>query len=163
MKSVLLRRLLVPGLPALAVLLAAGCASHEAEQEQPSVEPQAPGSASRTVVAPDRCRLLLTVLEVETVLEGDGPCGKAPCSARVRIDTVFAYGFSFPPVLHAGQVLQARFSYTTQRSDLWFPALKVRYPGVSAGQQVVAEAELSGSVDSPAPSPGLVIGHYTLR
>jgi len=122
----------------------------------------APGGHHR-LVAPDRCRLVCTVLEVLFEPVSSGPCSKAPCAALVRIDTVLAYGFSFPPVLNSGQSIRARFVFTTERSDLWFPALKARYPGVTAGTRLQADAELSGSPDEGDRARRLVIDDYTIR
>lgn len=145
------------------VLLLAGCTSHASLHGGGGDEKPDPAVSNQVVVAPDRCRLVMTIIEIDTTLEPEGPCGKVPCTTVVRIDSILAYGFSFPPVLNAGQVLRARFAYTTQQSDRWIPALQIHYPGVSAGTQVLADVELSGSADEASQRPGLVIDHYAIR
>ncbi|HEX9006618.1 MAG TPA: hypothetical protein VF889_04955 [Bacteroidota bacterium] len=131
-------------------------------EKQPENRPAAPGDRT-PAVAPDRCRLVITVLSIDSVREAAGPCSRVPCTAVVRIDSILAYGFAFPPVLRAGQTVPARFVFTTQRSDLWFPALSRRYPGVTTGSQLAADAELSGSPDAPSASSGLIVDDYALR
>src|SRR5512135_1891816 len=73
-------------------------------EKQPERRPAPPGQGT-PAVAPDRCRLVCTVLSIDSVRETAGPCSKVPCTAVVRIDSILAYGFAFPPVLRVGQAV----------------------------------------------------------
>jgi len=158
-----MQRIALSGTVGSMVLLLAGCTSHASLHDGGGEEKADPARGNQVVVAPDRCRLAMTILEIDKTLEPEGPCSKVPCTTVVRIDSILAYGFSFPPVLNAGQVLRARFAYTTQQSDRWIPALQIHYPGVRTGTQVLADVELSGSADEASRRPGLVIDHYAIR
>ncbi len=131
-------------------------------EKQPERGPAAAGDRVPTV-APDRCRLVCTVLTIDTLRDATGPCSMVPCTAVVRIDSILTYGFAFPPVLRVGQTISARFVFTTQQSDRWFPALSRRYPGVAAGSQLAADAGLSGSPDTPSSASGLIVDDYAIR
>ena len=93
-------------------------------------------------VPPDHCRVTVTVLSIDPVLQSskpDDPCAKAPCNASVRIEEVIGYGSAFPTPFVAGDVVDVYFAFTTGPTKSIFPELTLPFPGVEKGTQLTAD------------------------
>ena len=72
---------------------------------------------------PNACRIAGTITAVHPADSAGehGPCGKVPCEADVRVDSILGYGSSFPYPLAAGTVVRMRFAYTLAPTAAMFP------------------------------------------
>ncbi|MGB2868806.1 MAG: hypothetical protein WBD36_10160 [Bacteroidota bacterium] len=133
----------------LLVVLATGCSKET--RETTKQEEQTPGrqyaQVPITALDPDKmvpvgsCRIVGTVLAVDTTelqANGDGPCSKAPCVAKVRIDSILGTGSSFARPLAVGSAVRVRFAYTLSPSKELFPRMDPPLPGLLAGTQFKA-------------------------
>jgi hypothetical protein len=93
-------------------------------------------------IAPGHCRIVGTVIRIDTTLSSTGPCAKAPCRATVIVDSILGYGSAFGNPLAVGRHIYVRFELTTAptTSDL-FPNTCVRLPGVSVGTRIRTDLE----------------------
>ena len=114
--------------------------------------------------APGTCRVLAMVEAIDRTLKGTSekdPCGKAPCMATIKIDSVLGYGSAFPAVLAPGMRLSVKFAHTLNPTkDVW-PDILPPLPGLRVG--VKFEALVSGQAAMGKTDPDYTIYRYTAR
>ena len=93
-------------------------------------------------IPPGHCRITGTIISIDSTLEkgsSKDPCSIKPCNAVVKIDSIIGYGSSFPP-LQLGGFISIHFYFTlSATNNNLFPALKVFYPGLSAGSSFIGD------------------------
>jgi hypothetical protein len=84
---------------------------------------------------PNACRIVGTIMTVlaPAASTEPGPCGKVPCQADVRVDSILGYGSSFPYPLAAGAIVRMRFSYTLAPTTAMFPGTADLPKAMTAG------------------------------
>ena len=164
-RGIVLPILLVP------LLLAFQCGSPRPDRE--AGKTQGPDQISRPRgepdaeqrVPPSHCRFVGTIVSIDSpsvAASPADPCSKAPCTARVRIDSILAYGSAFPSPLAMGQIVAVRFSYTLHPTNTLYPAMSPALPGLNEGSSFKADLE-----GLPGPAPGATnlytVGSYEKR
>ena len=113
------------------------------------------------------CRVVAEVVSIDEVLDTDNPdepCGKAPCTAKIRIVRVVGTGMSFSPPVMVDNTYDARFAYTTGPTRELFPDMAEQYPGVKVGDQI--EVDLAGikpAMRSQEKSAAYTIHRYAVQ
>lgn len=95
-------------------------------------------------IPPNTCRVLLTVLSIDTTLQSsfpNDPCAKAPCRASVRVESVLGYGAAFTAPLSKGEVIQVHFTFTVAPTKNLFPTMDQTYPGVHVGTKFTTDLQ----------------------
>jgi hypothetical protein len=90
------------------------------------------------------CRILGRIIALDTAFhtsDTSNPCFKAPCRAKVHIDTLYGCNMGFPSGVYAGEDLVMTFMYTLSPSKEIFPGMKESYPGLQVGSLFVANVE----------------------
>lgn len=153
----------VPVLPIILFLIAASCGSSKQEQGQTKrSEWSVPARHTPDTIAPNACRIIATILEVDSSLKGTSekdPCSKAPCRATVRVDSVLGYGSAFPKPLGEGAVLRVRFLLTLAATDELLPDIKPPLPGLQRGERFRADLTAMPMMGSSEPSYTIQIYH----
>ena len=120
------------------ILFLVSCSSTKemADQNQKNA-PQSAGPG----VAPDHCRIVGTVVKVETSGSSDAtdPCSKAPCLATVRVEQILGYGSGFARTLHKDEEIKVRFSLTLSPTKEILPEVVPPLPGLSVGSRFQAD------------------------
>src|SRR5512135_3353036 len=81
----------------LSLVVLAGCAAR-ADRTTRDDKPQEKGIPTGEQglrISPGHCRIIGTVIFIDTALASSGPCSKAPCRTIVRVDSVLGYGSAF--------------------------------------------------------------------
>ncbi len=115
-------------------------------------------------IPPNNCRVIATVESVDKRLSGanaNDPCGKAPCIAIVRIDTVIGYGAAFPKLLSAGQKLIVKFAHTLGQTKQIMPEVEPPLSGLDVGSQF--EALVNGSLAMGSSDPTFTVYGYVKK
>lgn len=90
----------------------------------------------RDTISPGHARIAATVIEIDSTLDSNNnkPCGKVPCYAEVRIDSVLGYGSAFGNPLVKASTIRLKFMYTLEETtkDL-FPNSEKQFPGLEVG------------------------------
>lgn len=114
--------------------------------------------------APNTCRVVATIEAIDRTLKGTSekdPCGKAPCMATIRIDSVLGCGSAFPAVLQSGKKLTVRFAHTLNPTkDVW-PEIQPPLPGLRVGYKF--EAALSAAEALGKNEPEYSIARYEVK
>lgn len=144
------------------LLVSCGTSNHEGRHsEQIETVKERTGMDIPPTIPPNNCRVIATVELIDKRLTGanvNDPCGKAPCIATVRIDSVIGYGSAFPKLLSAGQKLVVKFAHTLSETKQDFPEVKPPLPGLDVGSQF--EALVNGSIVMGASEPVFTIYGY---
>lgn len=94
-------------------------------------------------VPPSHVRVTGTVIKVYEemlTMQGDSPCSKVPCMARVKVDKVHSLGMGFSNPVSANAEYDVFFNFTTSKTtDELFPNLNISLPGVKAGDKFTAD------------------------
>jgi hypothetical protein len=108
-------------------------------------EDSAGGIQEREIaIYPGHCRIVATVVGIDSSVRTEdltGPCAKAPCRTRIRVEDVLGYGSAFPRPLAKGDVVSARFMFTVAPTKDLFPSMTQSYPGVSIGSKIVTDIQ----------------------
>jgi hypothetical protein len=132
--------------------------SEEKKSESEMIKNPPPGPA------PGTCRIIATVETIDRTLKGTSdkdPCGKAPCMATIKIDSVLGYGSAFPSVLTSGKKLTVRFAHTLNPTkDVW-PEIQPPLPGLRVGYKF--EAVLSAAAAMGKNDPEYSIARYEVK
>lgn len=114
-----------------------------------------------SAIAPGRCRILGTLVGVDSTLEGGGPCSKAPCRGFVRVDSILGYGSAFGKPLVVTKVVNVRFAFTLAATtkDL-FPTMTERLPGLEVGARFQADLESQNEIGSGGRNTSYAIQEY---
>lgn len=133
----------------LVLVLVAGCSDQTKktvkEETAPDKNlPRRPDMDQQVIVAPQRCRIVGTLVGINQDLlkEGNGPCTKVPCRGIVRIDSILGYGSAFGNPLAIGQRVHMHFAFTLAPTtkDL-FPNMTETYPGLDINSRFQADVE----------------------
>lgn len=93
-------------------------------------------------IAPGHCRIIGTLVAVDSTLENEGPCSKAPCRGVVRVDSVIGYGSSFANPVAVAQRIDVRFAFTiAATTEELFPNMTDRLPGLHIGERFQTDLE----------------------
>ncbi len=146
------------------ILLACGTSKQEKVQgeqtakEKLVINPPPPGPA------PGTCKIVATVETIDKTLKGTSekdPCGKAPCMATIKIDSVLGYGSAFPTVLGLGKRLTVRFAHSLNPTkDVW-PEIQPPLPGLRVGAKF--EALINGASLMGKTEPEFTIYSYVTK
>jgi hypothetical protein len=122
---------------ALSLLLSCSSSRHDPPAtRQPADSASVPSPlGALTQIAPGHCRVIATLLSVDTVRSaesGDQPAIGAPAVALVRVDSVLGYGAGFLNPIASGQRITVRFDPPQAGT------------GVSLGEQFRADLEEPG-------------------
>ncbi|MBI5463852.1 MAG: hypothetical protein HY966_02710 [Ignavibacteriales bacterium] len=155
-------------LPLLLIALV-GCTRQTQEaaprtQEKPKyATPPVDAAYPKEPVAPNVCRVIAKVVSIDSTLDkqGESPCGKAPCTATLRIASVLGVGSSFGSTPAVNSELKVRFLYTTGATGKLFPNMKPDLPGLSVGS--VIKTDLIGGGDAPSGSATVVVERYEIQ
>jgi hypothetical protein len=112
-------------------------------------------------IPPNNCRVIATIESIEKTFEGANdkdPCGKAPCLATVRIDSVLGFGSAFPSSMSAGKIIRVRFALTLNSTKEILPEVLPALPGLSVGSRF--EALINGSMAMGRPDPVFTVYGY---
>ncbi len=150
----------------LAIALAA-CSARVDRTNQSATHSTAEEGSTQQIrmskVPPGHCRIIATLLGVDSTLEAAGPCSQAPCRATVRVDSVLAYGaaFSNPLAVHAR--INVRFAFTVgPTTKELFPTMTDRLPGIRIGNRFQTDLESREEMQSEGHTPLYLIYTYTL-
>ncbi len=146
------------------VMFFAGCASEHTAMSQSEGNFQPVISPVRNSVSPNHCRIVGTVVAVDSTLDvADSlqshrdvpPCTKVPCNADVRIDSILGYGSAFGNPVVQEKIYRMHFVFTlAATSKELFPSMKEVYPGLIVGSSFIADIErqsVRGATQSMAP------------
>jgi len=152
-----------PMIAAVALVGLSACAS----QTEQSVrdENQNPGQiiAQGERIAPGKCRVLCTVVAIDSSLEASGPCAKAPCRAVVRVDSILGYGSAFGnPIAVRGEI-PVRFAFTLAptTNDL-FPSMTEHLPGLALGSKFRTDLESRIQMKNSGGLPSYEVYGYAI-
>jgi hypothetical protein len=112
-------------------------------------------------IPPNTCRVIATIQSIELTSEGANdkdPCGKAPCLATVRIDSVLGFGSAFPSSMSSGKIIQVKFVLTLNSTKEILPEVTPALPGLSVGSRF--EALINGSMAMGKTEPVFTIYGY---
>ncbi len=120
------------------------CRSSHQEKTPDVSAPDKRPTISAQRIAPNHCRLVGTVVSIDSALlssDPKDPCSKVPCRATVRVDSVIGYGSAFPEALSKGKEVVVAFKFTTAATEAFFPEMSHSYPGVQVGSTFIADIE----------------------
>ncbi len=115
-------------------------------------------------IPPNNCKVIATVEAIDRTLKGANekdPCGKAPCMATVRIDSVLGFGSAFPSTMTAGKKIQVKFALTLSSTKEMLPEVTPALPGLSVGSKF--EALINGSIEMGKTEPLFTIYGYAKK
>lgn len=142
-----------------ASLLTSSCSASKQEQSNDqliqSAKERMAMDNSNVPLPPNSCRVVATIESIDKTLKGmnaNDPCGKAPCVATVRIDSVLGYGSSFPKPLAAGTKIQVRFAHTLDATKDAMPEITPPLPGLSVGSTFAASITSAMAMGNSQPS-----------
>lgn len=130
--------------------------SQEAKAQAPAITPPAP-------LAPNTCRFIGTILEIDSKLTDANPkdpCAKAPCFATVQVDSVIGYGSAFPTSIVAGTTLRARFAHTLSPTKDVLPEVTPALPGLIKGSRFTADVRATSTLGG---APSFTIYGYEIQ
>jgi len=159
------QRVLILG---LFFLVWSGCASQKngsRSDQQNKKEQMKIASNPGEPVPPDNCRVIATVLEIDTqnLENGSGPCSRVPCLATVRIDSIIGYGSAFQHPLSPEGKYTVKFNFTTRPSRELFPNLEKSLPEVNVGMKFQADLSAMESLQMGTENTGSRYIIYTYK
>jgi hypothetical protein len=146
---------------AMALAGLAACASQTDKSVRQETQKLRPISEQGERIAPGKCRIVGTIVAIDSTMEATGPCSKAPCRAVVRVDSVLGYGSAFGnPVALQGQI-PVRFAFTLAPTtkDL-FPNMTDRFPGLALGSRFQTDLESAVEMKSTGGRPWYLVYDY---
>ncbi|MGA8263718.1 MAG: hypothetical protein WB779_04705 [Ignavibacteriaceae bacterium] len=89
-------------------------------------------------IPPGSAKIEGEIVSIEPVNNRNiGPCGKYPCIAKVRLESI-VYGAGFP-ALSVGKAFRIQFDYTlVKTTEEMFPDMDESYPGLLVGDKFAA-------------------------
>ncbi len=103
-------------------------------------------------IPPGNAQITGEVISIEPKLsEGDssGPCSKAPCIAKVKIESI-QYGAGFPVLNNKEIRVKFKFTLSPTSKEL-FPNMEESYPGLNVGDKFSAMVGSQASVNNAEP------------
>jgi hypothetical protein len=153
----------------LIVFVAASCMAACSAQVDKSVQEknqrqqsnQVPIADQQTRIAPGRCRIVGTIVSIDSTLDEKGPCSRAPCRAIVRVDSILGYGSSFGNPIALSKQISVRFAFTIAptTSDL-FPNAMEQLPGLQVGARFQTDIESQNEVGMSGRHSSYLIQDY---
>ncbi len=106
------------------------CTSNVSKQQKEAIPPQGKHFAPGTVEISGR---IISIDSTRMSEDPKEPCGKYPCWAMIKVESVAGYGAGAPHI-GQGDTLETKFAFTLgpATKDL-FPNLKVNMPGLQKG------------------------------
>lgn len=154
-------RIIIRAMTVVPALVVAGMIASCASSRSAAPEREPPPFVTGEPIAPNHCRVVGTILEMQEPdagATGSGPCSRYPCVAKVRVDSVLGYGSAFPGALAPGQAIQVRFQFTLAPSSEVFPNETFSLPGLTPGDRFAAD--VSGFEEMMAPAAHGGAEHY---
>lgn len=99
------------------------------------------------LIPPNNERIIGTVLSIDSSYRTatlSDPCSKAPCRARVRVDSVLGFGAAFSSPVSQGQDIGVNFLRTLSPTEKIFPAIQPPLPGLHVGSIFTADIQAPG-------------------
>lgn len=130
----------------LILFLFAACSGSKQEREASDSRKEIKMTSEEKRISPNHCRVIATVVAISPTLKGvtdKDPCGKAPCIATVKIDSVLGYGSAFGSPIGEGQHLEVKFTHTLAATKTVAPELTPHLPGLSVGAKFLADIRSS--------------------
>lgn len=93
-------------------------------------------------IPPDRCRIIGSIMSIDSSFRiggPDDPCSRAPCLARVRVESVLGYGSAFNSPLAKDRVVVVLFKFTLSPTKDVLPSLEPSFPGLNPGSRFKAD------------------------
>lgn len=112
-----------------------------------------PQLAQPNKIPPGHAEIIGKIMEIESVVNtrnGNDPCSKAPCLAKVMIESV-DYGAGFP-TLNKNEKIKVKFSFTLEPTTKeMFPNMDESYPGLKIGDKFKALVSFVSAINSDKP------------
>ncbi len=143
----------------------AGCSAHvdkTAQDGNRSTEESSHAlQGQQTGISPGHCRIIGTLVSVDSTLAESGPCSKAPCRATIRVDSVLGYGAAFLRPLAVNSQINVRFVLTVgpTTSEL-FPNMTDRMPGIQIGGKFQTDVESREEMGQATTGPIYLVYAY---
>ncbi len=151
----------------LACCLLLACSARVSKTEQgetQSTQEKNPAAQIQPArISPGHCRIIGTLVGVDSTLDVSGPCSKAPCRATIRVDSVLGYGAAFPKPIAVNSQIEVRFAFTVgPTTNELFPNLTERFPGVQLGNKFKTDVEAREAMGAANHGPFYTIYAYEL-
>ena len=160
METMMMLRRYVPFL-ALTGLLA--CSAQTDKSVRGEDQQQKPGliTEQHNQIAPGKCRIVGTLVAIDSAMEQSGPCSKAPCRAIVRIDSILGYGSAFGSPLALNKQIAIRFGFTlAPTTKELFPNMTNRLPGLEIGSKFQSDLESQNEMRSAGTQSWYLVYDY---
>ncbi len=148
-------------LPLVAVLIASCSSSRQEQSAAETSEKEKAMVSEGQRIPPNHCRVVATIVSVKSDLKGASekdPCGKAPCMAVVKIDSVIGYGSAFGTSLMPGKEVEVRFTLTLSPTKEILPEVTPALPGLTVGSSF--EANIRSAATAGSTTLALSIDSY---
>ncbi len=142
------------------IIIVVSCLSFNCHKEVTKDE-RVPKMEKQDTIPPGHAQITGRIIEIDPISDNgssSGPCSKAPCTAKVKIESI-KYGAGFPVL--SSQEVKIRFAFTLSPTtkDL-FPNMEESYPGLKVGDDFSALAASEESMNSSEPQ--LVVYGYSI-
>lgn len=146
---------------ALTCLMACAGQTDKSVREENRQETPRPIVDQQTRIAPGKCRIVGTLVSIDTTMEESGPCSKAPCRGIVRIDSVLGYGSAFGNPIGIRGEIAVRFAFTLgpTTKDL-FPNMTERLPGLNVGSRFQTDLESHNDIKASGSRSWYLVYDY---
>jgi hypothetical protein len=150
----------------ITVSILLGCSAHteKSVRNDQRTDSKQPGviSAQESRVPPGHCRIIGTLVGIDSTLVHGGPCSKAPCRGLVRVDSILGYGSAFGSPLALKEEINVHFAFTLAATskDL-FPNMTERLPGLEIGARFEADVESRNEPGMGERRASYIIQEYT--
>ena len=134
--------------------------STQGENQRQHVQ-QMPIADQQSHIAPGHCRIVGTIVSIDSTLEERGPCSKAPCRAIVRVDSVLGYGSAFGNPIAVGAQIPVRLAFTlAPTTKELFPNMTERLPGLKVGAKFQTDLEARNEMGTGERRSSYLIQDY---
>ncbi len=133
-------------LPLVAVLTLSCSSSRQEQSAAETSEKEKAMVSEGQRIPPNHCRVVATIVAIKPDLKGStekDPCGKSPCVATVKIDSVLGYGSAFGSTLGSGKEIELRFTHTLSPTKEILPDINPPLPGLAVGSRFQADVRAS--------------------
>jgi len=130
------------------IIIVASCLSFNCHKEVTKDE-NAPKIEKPDTIPPGHAQITGSIIEIEPISNNgnsSGPCSKAPCVAKVKIESI-QYGAGFPALSSKEVKIRFAFTLSPTTKDL-FPNMDESYPGLRVGDDFSALAASGESMNS---------------
>jgi hypothetical protein len=148
------------------ILIALSCFAGCTAQTEKSVQEEHQQNNGQIIergtrIAPGTCRMVGTLVAIDSALEKSGPCSKAPCQGIVRVDSILGYGSAFGNPIAVNAQIEVKFTFTVApTSRALFPTMTQGLPGLQLGNQFQADIETINEPSMGVRHSLYVVGDY---